>query len=99
MFCGLHPSIVQKTFAMSNYAHLCQQALPIIKTTGAFIRTELGRVSRMAIEEKSLNSLVSYVDRQAEEQRDTNDRHQPQSAARSGGSHLAIGTGVQQSAA
>lgn len=53
---------------MLNYADLCQQALPIIRQTGAFIRTELGRVSQAAIEEKSLNSLVSYVDRQAEEQ-------------------------------
>lgn len=53
---------------MLQYAELCQQTLPLIRQTGAFIRAELGRVSQTAIEEKSLNSLVSYVDRQAEEQ-------------------------------
>lgn len=53
---------------MTQYEQLCHQILPLIQRTGAFIRTELGRVNRAAIEEKSLNSLVSYVDRQAEEQ-------------------------------
>ena len=47
---------------------LCEQALPIIQATGDFILRELGKVSTESIEEKSLNSLVSYVDKTAERQ-------------------------------
>lgn len=39
-----------------------------IQEVGYFIRQELGRVSAGQVERKSLNSLVSYVDKQAEEQ-------------------------------
>lgn len=41
--------------------------IDVAKQTGAFLLQELGKVSRGQIEEKSLNSLVSYVDRKAEE--------------------------------
>lgn len=47
---------------------LCEKALPIVQSTGDFIRREVGKVSSEAIEEKSLNSLVSYVDKMAEQQ-------------------------------
>ncbi len=50
---------------LENY---CAQCCAIVKETGHFIRSELGRVQAGQIEEKSLNSLVSYVDRTAEEQ-------------------------------
>lgn len=46
---------------------ICEKSIPIIKAAGAFIREELGKVSNPDIEEKSLNSLVSYVDKTAEE--------------------------------
>ena len=51
-----------------NLKKICAQTIPIIEHSGRFIRQELGRVSSGAIEEKSLNSLVSYVDKTAEEQ-------------------------------
>lgn len=47
---------------------LCKKANLLIRQTGAFIAEELGKVSEGAIETKSLNSLVSYVDKTAEEQ-------------------------------
>ncbi|GJM34872.1 MAG: inositol monophosphatase [Saprospiraceae bacterium] len=47
---------------------LCRQALPIILKTGEFIHSEMPKVTREDIITKSLNSLVSYVDRTAEEQ-------------------------------
>lgn len=46
---------------------LCLQSLTVVKAAGAFIRKETGKVANQDIEIKSLNSLVSYVDRQAEE--------------------------------
>jgi myo-inositol-1(or 4)-monophosphatase len=39
----------------------------LIRETGAFIKEELGKVAAEDIEAKALNSLVSYVDKQAEE--------------------------------
>ncbi|HKK76980.1 MAG TPA: inositol monophosphatase family protein [Saprospiraceae bacterium] len=45
---------------------ICQQCLPIVNKVGAFIRQELGSVGDQAIEIKSRNSLVSYVDKTAE---------------------------------
>ncbi len=47
--------------------HLCRQVLPIVEQTAVFIRGELGKVQQSAIEEKALNSLVSYVDQEAEQ--------------------------------
>jgi len=39
----------------------------IVKEVGLYIKEELGKVSTGDIEEKELNSLVSYVDKTAEE--------------------------------
>ena len=47
---------------------ICQQAREAVIQTGRFIRQEVGKVSSQQIEEKSLNSLVSYVDKTAEQQ-------------------------------
>ena len=52
----------------TSLATLCQATIEIVKETGAFIQTELGKVQAAAIETKSLNSLVSYVDKTAERQ-------------------------------
>ncbi len=46
---------------------LCWNSQNIIKQVGQFIREEKGSVSQNQIEDKSLNSLVSYVDKTAEE--------------------------------
>ncbi len=51
-----------------NLEHLCQQTCQIVSNTAEFIRVELGNVQSNEIETKSLNSLVSYVDKQAERQ-------------------------------
>ncbi len=48
-------------------AVICQNSCTIIEDVARFIRAELGKVQTEAIETKSLNSLVSYVDKQAEE--------------------------------
>jgi len=45
---------------------ICLKSCEIIKATGQFIRQELGKVKANAIETKALNSLVSYVDKEAE---------------------------------
>lgn len=49
-----------------NLAQLTQQTCQIVTSTADFIRTELGKVQSNDIETKSINSLVSYVDKQAE---------------------------------
>ncbi|MCO6477556.1 MAG: inositol monophosphatase [Phaeodactylibacter sp.] len=51
-----------------NLEKICNQTIPIVERSGRFIRQELGRVAGGDIEEKGLNSLVSYVDKTAEEQ-------------------------------
>lgn len=50
-----------------NYQEICEQAVPVIKRAGQFIREQLGNVKTGDIEVKALNSLVSYVDKNAEE--------------------------------
>lgn len=45
---------------------LVQETAQLIRSVGDFIRTELGKVAKGDIETKSLNSLVSYVDKTAE---------------------------------
>lgn len=50
-----------------NYQKICAAAEEIVLQTGAFIRGEFGKVSQQSIEEKSVNQLVTYVDRTAEE--------------------------------
>ncbi len=47
---------------------LCLQAISVVKATGQFIAEQRGRVQDQDIETKSLNSLVSYVDQEAERQ-------------------------------
>lgn len=49
-------------------AELCQTTIQIVTETADFLRAELGKVQAAAIESKSLNSLVSYVDKTAEKQ-------------------------------
>lgn len=51
-----------------NLANICQQAVRLAEQTARFLRQELGNVSTNQIEEKALNSLVSYVDKTAEAQ-------------------------------
>lgn len=45
---------------------LCLQASKIVQQAGVFIKENLGKVDNDQIEEKDLNSLVSYVDQEAE---------------------------------
>jgi myo-inositol-1(or 4)-monophosphatase len=45
---------------------LCKKSREVIIKTGQFLKKESGKVSQKQIEEKSLNSLVSYVDKHAE---------------------------------
>lgn len=53
---------------MSNeFSVLISNVFDLVRNTGLFIKSELGRVSNAQIETKALNSLVSYVDKKAEE--------------------------------
>lgn len=49
-----------------NLPDLCQRAVQLAEQTARFLRQELGQVNTDQIEEKALNSLVSYVDKTAE---------------------------------
>jgi myo-inositol-1(or 4)-monophosphatase len=49
-----------------NWEKTCAKALPVVAEVAAFIGQETGRVTAAAIEEKARNSLVSYVDLEAE---------------------------------
>ena len=49
-----------------DYKKLCELSIPIVREVGSFISKELGRVSDDQIEVKERNSLVSYVDKEAE---------------------------------
>jgi myo-inositol-1(or 4)-monophosphatase len=51
-----------------DYALLCDKVLTITRLTGNFIRKESLSFNERSIEFKGLNDLVSYVDKQAEEQ-------------------------------
>ena len=51
-----------------DLSNICQQAVLLTEQTARFLRQELGNVSTSQIEEKALNSLVSYVDKTAEVQ-------------------------------
>ncbi len=46
--------------------NITKQVIPIVKEVGEFIRGESGKVGLEKIEQKSLNNLVSYVDKNAE---------------------------------
>lgn len=61
------PSVLPKKTSVEKKEILCHEVGRIVGEVAGFIRGELGQVDREQIEEKSLNSLVSYVDRQAEE--------------------------------
>lgn len=52
----------------SQLEELCQQTRQLVESVAAFIRGEVGKVGAEKIETKSLNSLVSYVDKTAERQ-------------------------------
>ena len=51
----------------SELEHLCNQTGLLVEVVAGFIRNEVGKVEAGQIEVKSLNSLVSYVDKTAEE--------------------------------
>lgn len=50
-----------------NYQALCMDVVELARQVGIFIKIEEQKVKQKDIEVKSLNSLVSYVDKQAEE--------------------------------
>lgn len=50
-----------------NAKNLCEQACELTRTVGSFIQQEATTFSYDKVEEKSLNQLVSYVDKTAEE--------------------------------
>lgn len=50
-----------------NLEQIIKAVIPIVKNVGAFIREESGKVALEEIEHKTLNNLVSYVDKTAEE--------------------------------
>nr|MCU0354916.1 inositol monophosphatase [Cytophagales bacterium] len=52
-----------------NLPQICQNTIAIVKETGAFIRREAEAFNRADVEYKgAANNLVSYVDKEAEEQ-------------------------------
>jgi myo-inositol-1(or 4)-monophosphatase len=53
---------------MMDYELLCDKVLSITRLTGNFIRKESMRFDAKNIEHKGLNDLVSYVDKEAEQQ-------------------------------
>lgn len=53
---------------MNDYKQLCEQTCALADSVADFIRGELGKVEKQSIEYKSLNNLVSYVDKAAEQQ-------------------------------
>ena len=50
-----------------NYQYICEQAIEAVKEAAHFIKSNYGKVTSSEIEDKSINSLVSYVDKTAEE--------------------------------
>jgi myo-inositol-1(or 4)-monophosphatase len=51
-----------------DLSKICQSANQLAERTARFIRQEVGKVNNDQIETKELNSLVSYVDKEAETQ-------------------------------
>lgn len=49
-----------------DYKNICLQCIPIVKSAGQFIKDQVDQVNKSDIEVKDLNSLVSYVDKEAE---------------------------------
>lgn len=56
----------QQHFTQEQLQKLCLDSILVVKQAGVFIAQQRGKVAAAAIEEKSLNSLVSYVDKEAE---------------------------------
>ncbi len=54
-------------YRMENLQAIIRGVIPVINQAGDFIRKQAGNVSMEDIEHKSLNNLVSYVDKTAEE--------------------------------
>ena len=50
-----------------EYRFLLQEALPVVEEAAAFIRSQAGKVNDEDVEIKARNSLVSYVEKGAEE--------------------------------
>ncbi len=50
-----------------NLSSIIEQVKPVVLEAGAFIKKEAGQVQHEQIEHKTLNNLVSYVDKTAEE--------------------------------
>lgn len=50
-----------------NYESICKSSITVVKEAANFIKSQMGKVESAQIEDKSLNSLVSYVDKTAEE--------------------------------
>lgn len=59
---------MQPNYSTDYLEYLCLKLIPEIRAVGRFIQTEINKVSKDDIETKSLNSLVSYVDKEAERQ-------------------------------
>lgn len=51
---------------MLEYQKIIDQLIPLGEKVGEYMRNEIGKVLRSQIEEKELNSLVSYVDKTSE---------------------------------
>lgn len=58
--------LIIKHHKVKDYKDICKKVVKISKKAGAFIREEKGKISADNIETKSLNSLVTYVDKTAE---------------------------------
>ena len=50
-----------------NYESICKSSITVVKEAANFIKSQMGKVEASQIKDKSLNSLVSYVDKTAEE--------------------------------
>ncbi len=50
-----------------NYQNICEKAIAVVKEVGDFILSESSKFSLKDVETKSLNSFVTYVDKNAEE--------------------------------
>ncbi len=50
-----------------DYQKICEASIEVVKKAAQFIKDNLGKVADSQIEDKSINSLVSYVDKTAEE--------------------------------
>jgi len=53
---------------MVDLESILKQALEVVESTSLFIKSQVDQVSSDDIEEKTMNSLVSYVDKEAEKQ-------------------------------